>query len=80
MIDPNDGGTASRKLRMSYVVMLLGSAGWLLTGYKPNLATSYFDYCIFLLSSATIYIGGNVGTKWLAATKGTPKAKPADAK
>lgn len=74
-LDPNDGGARSRKLWMAYVTMLLISAGWVLTAYKPGLAPTFGEYCIFLLGASGIYAGSNATVKWMVAKK-APGVKP----
>lgn len=65
----NDGGYKSRKMIMAYVVMLLGTIGYIATGKWSALSMMYPQYCMFLLGSASIYISGNTIVKWLANRK-----------
>jgi hypothetical protein len=70
-----DRGYKSRKLHMAYVVMALGTIGFLLTGWWPALGLSYPEYCMFLLGASGIYVGGNAAVKWMGA-KQAPSAAP----
>lgn len=65
MLDPKDGGMMSRKLHLSYAVMVLLTLGFLATGKWPALAATYAQYTMSLLGASTLYMGGNSVHKWL---------------
>jgi len=64
-IDLSDSGYASRKLHISYVVMLLVTIGYIATGKWPALSETYSQYIMGLLSGAGLYLGSNTLTKWV---------------
>lgn len=74
--DKLDGGYKSRKMVLTYITLLLGALGFLATGRWPALATTYPEYCMFLIGAATVYVSGNTFTKWVNAVgnrNSTPK-------
>jgi hypothetical protein len=70
-MDWKDNGYKSRKLTMSYVVMALGTLGYLAVGKWPALAVAYPEFCVFLIGTSGIYVGGNAAVKWVAARNGS---------
>lgn len=70
-IDHKDGGYKSRKMVMAYSVIALIFIGFLLTGYKTGLSTTFSEYCMALLGAAGIYAGSNSAIKWMAS-RGKP--------
>ena len=65
--DHKDGGFKSRKMVMSYIIIGLIFAGFILTGLKPALAVTFSEYCMALLAAAGIYAGGNTAIKWMSS-------------
>lgn len=74
MIDQNDGGYKSRKMIMMYVVMVLGTIGFLAVARWPALAVLFPEYCMFLLGASSLYVSGNAAVKWMSL-KASSKAK-----
>lgn len=61
------GGYRSRKMVMAYVVMALGSVGFVMTAVWPALGVTFAEYCMFLLGAASIYASSNAAVKWMTA-------------
>lgn len=76
MVDYKDNGFKSRKMIMTYVVLLLGTVGFIITGYWPALAVTFPEYCMFLIGASGVYIGGNAAIKWVAARSQRPTSVP----
>jgi hypothetical protein len=67
VIDFKGSGFKSRKMLMTYAVLVLGTAGFVVTGVWPALATTFPEFCTFLIGASGVYIGGNTITKWVAS-------------
>lgn len=67
MIAFKDNGFKSRKMLMTYAVLILGTAGFVCTGVWPAMAVTFPEFCTFLIGASGVYITGNAATKWLAA-------------
>jgi hypothetical protein len=67
MSDYKDRGYKSRKMVMAYVVMALGTLGYLAAGHWHGLAVVYPEYCMFLIGASGVYVGGNAAAKLIAA-------------
>lgn len=67
MVDYKDGGFKSRKMIMTYAVLILGTAGFVCTGIWPALAVTFPEFCAFLIGASGVYVTGNAATKWVAA-------------
>jgi hypothetical protein len=67
VIDFKDNGFKSRKMLMTYAVLILGTGGFVCTGVWPALAVTFPEFCAFLIGASGVYITGNAATKWLAA-------------
>jgi hypothetical protein len=77
MFDHRDGGYKSRKMVMTYVVMGLGTFGYLVTGHWPALVTVFPEYCAFLIGTSAVFTGANTAIKWMSS-KLSPPAEAAD--
>lgn len=60
-----DGGMASRKLWLAVLTQVLIVAVAIASGLWPALAPSLTTVCGSLVATLTVYVGGNVGTRWV---------------
>jgi hypothetical protein len=65
-MDYSDNGYKSRKMVMSYIVILLISLGFLGTGVWPALAASFGTFIMGILAAASIFTGANTAVQWMA--------------
>ena len=63
---------------MSYVTVLLITAGFAATGIWPALHVAYGEFIMGILAAASIYAGGNTAVKWMPtrAAASTPAPPP----
>lgn len=72
LLDPADGGFASRKMIMVYVTMALGFVAFLACAWLEALRSVYGDFCMFLLGATSMYVGGNLGKAWILSRSKVP--------
>lgn len=65
-MDYTDNGYKSRKMVMSYIVIVLITLGYIVTGVWPPLAVSFGTFIMGLLGAASIFTGANTAIQWMA--------------
>jgi hypothetical protein len=78
MIDPKDGGVASRKLWLIIGAMGLCFAGAALAARWPAFEPSYGTLVGGIVALASLYCGANLGHKWVMTKQKKPKGKTGD--
>lgn len=79
MLDPDDGGSKSRKYHIVLLTMALIFGGALLAAYWPAFSGSFPTLVGGLLAAAALYTGGNVAYKYIAGKSvafGAPAQDP----
>jgi hypothetical protein len=74
----DDNGYSSRKLHLTYVILLLICAGYAATGRWPALSTTFPEFLTALLAASSIYSGANVIAKHLMKGVGSQDEKETD--
>lgn len=64
-MNPNDNGYASRKLWFSIGTSALIVIGAAVVGFLPSAAPVYPEMVMGLLGVLTVFVGGNLGAKFL---------------
>lgn len=68
-----DNGYKSRKMVLTYFILVLMAGGYALVAFYPALREVYAEYCTALIAASTIYAGSNLTNKWVAGRVfGTP--------
>lgn len=68
-----DGGFASRKFWLAMLTQMLVVAFGVASGFLPELTPALTTVCGSLVTVLTVYVGGNVATRWVH-TPDEPKA------
>jgi hypothetical protein len=77
VLDPDDGGYASRKLWVALIGMALVTAGFILSGIYPVLAGSFPAMIGGISALAALYMTGNVAQNWVVAKSVVPESASA---
>ena len=74
--DQKDGGYKSRKLWFAVHAIYLGLATGILAARWPSFSVVYSEFLAFLGATTMLYIGGNIGSKFV--TKDATAPEPAE--
>jgi hypothetical protein len=60
----------SRKMVMSYVTIILITAAFLASGWRPNLTPALPEFYMAVIAATGVYVGGNITGKYVALRHG----------